>query len=137
MSTAVAVLRRVPGVVRLRRLIGHAQHTLQLRFAQRQNMLCTRFCRSPAQLRVLSGPILEFVGNGCDADLRILLFGCSSGEEPFSIASTLRASRPGLRFRIEAFDIELAPLAQARSARYAADDLSLGGLSPDFKNRTF
>jgi len=143
-SKAKAVVRQIPGAVTLRRFVARAEHAVTLRFARRKNILFTEFRRVPTQLDVLAGPVLEFLrgGNGGRADaaeaLRIVLFGCSIGAEPYSIAATLRDRSPDLRLDIECFDIEPSVVARACAARYAVDEVArMRHVTPEFIERTF
>lgn len=58
--------------------------------------------------------------------LRIWSAGCSSGEEPYSIAMSLSASFPKLRTwdaRILATDLDTSMVGRGRSGRYPANDI--------------
>lgn len=78
----IAALRRIPGVVRVRRMVGYAQHAWALRTSERRNYLFTEFCRLPTQNEVLAGPVIDFLSLLPTDDLRIVVFGCSIGAEP-------------------------------------------------------
>jgi chemotaxis methyl-accepting protein methylase len=134
-----AVLRQVPGAVRLRRMIRRGEHAVTLRLARRRNYTFTQFCRLPTQVLVLAGPVLDFLrAHAEDDEFRVVVFGCSIGAEPYSIASTLRAQRPGLRFRVDCFDVEPSVIARAQSARYSRDEvLDNPHVPADFIARTF
>jgi chemotaxis protein methyltransferase CheR len=72
------------------------------------------------------------------ARVRIWSAGCSSGEEPYSIAMTLRESLPDSHrhdVRILATDLDSDVLARARAGVYAADRLS--GMSPQRRSTFF
>ncbi len=70
--------------------------------------------------------------------IRILSAGCSTGEEPYSIAMTLR-ERYGdavrQMFRVIGGDIDQRALARAREGRYS--EFSFRGVAPDLKARYF
>lgn len=144
MSKAKAVLRRIPGAIAFRRFLGHGEHAMTLRFARRENILFTEFRRVPTQLAVLAGPVLEFLRADVDgrADrtdpLRVVLFGCSIGAEPYSIAAALRERSPALRLDMECFDIEPRVVARASAARYTVDEVTrMRHVTPEFIEQTF
>lgn len=132
-------LRRVPGVVRLWRALGRAQHAAVLRLSRRRNYTFTQFCRLPTQLELLAGPVLDAIGKGGSAaSVRVLLFGSSTGAEAYSLASTFAARRPRLSFRIECFDIAPDMVGRTQRGVYAPDELSRrSGLPVGFVERTF
>lgn len=132
-------LRKVPGAIRLVRTVRNVEHRFTLRFARRRNYLVTKFCRLPTQLDVMASDVVDFLRSpGDDSEIRIIVFGCSIGAEPYSIASVLRRRRPELRFRIECFDIEPTVIARAEAATYFTYELdSLPPLTPDFLASTF
>jgi chemotaxis protein methyltransferase CheR len=83
----------------------------------------TYFFRSPEQLRVFSEVALPRLTQGHFArQIRILSAGCSTGEEPYTLAMTLRelgASAPA-GVSILGVDINPEALAKARRGRYSA-----------------
>ena len=124
--------------MKVRRFIGQGEHALSLRFARRGNMLFTEFERAPTQAAVLAGPVLDALHKRDDDELRILLFGCSTGAEPYSIASALQAARPNLRRDMRCFDIEPGVIERARAGQYGADDVTrMRNVTPAFIERTF
>jgi len=63
---------------------------------------------------------------GWRGDLRLLCAGCSSGEEPYTLniyARQAAASNVGLRWSIDAFDIDRDRLKMARDAIYGVGSL--------------
>lgn len=144
MSRARAALRQIPGAVALLRFLRRGEHAVTLRLARRQNILFTEFRRVPTQLAVLTGPVLDFLRAGNDGRassrgaLRIVLFGCSIGAEPYSIAAALRELSPELRLEMECFDIEPSVVARAQAARYVVDDVTrMRHVTPEFIEKTF
>ncbi|MEK7389353.1 MAG: CheR family methyltransferase [Elusimicrobiota bacterium] len=85
----------------------------------------TRFYRLPAQLEALSGPVLDFLGLGDSPDrvLRLLVFACSNGAEPYTVASELLRAHPGLGFSIQATDLHPSLIAKAREGLYGDGEL--------------
>jgi len=67
--------------------------------------------------------------------LRVLSAGCSSGEEPYTLAMLLRESRPGTAFAIHAIDLDARAIARARAGRYSP--WSLRAVTPEFEQRWF
>ena len=85
----------------------------------------TDFFREPKHFEYLTGKALprmvELAGN---QPLLLWSAGCSSGEEPYTLAMVLSEyaeAHPGFRFRILATDISTQVLAKAERAVYAAD----------------
>lgn len=69
--------------------------------------------------------------------IRIWSAGCSNGQEPYSIAMTLRDAglAPQADVRILATDIDPVVVAHARAGRY--DETMMAGLPEDLRNRFF
>ena len=87
----------------------------------------TSFYRNPPQLKVFQDMVLKDVLDKLKAQrqkkLRIWSAGCSTGEEPYTIAiilhEVLRADLPGWDIRITANDLSEAVLSQARQGVYS------------------
>ena len=84
----------------------------------------THFFRNPPQIRALRTHVLpELLRQARDTKrLRIWSAGCSTGEEPYTLAMLVRELLPanaGWDVRIMATDISTRALAAAREARYA------------------
>jgi chemotaxis protein methyltransferase CheR len=79
----------------------------------------TYFFRNIEQFHVLSDVVLpeRMSARGPMSTLRILSAGCASGEEPYSIAMTAKATMATVEIR--AFDINPAALQKAQHARYS------------------
>jgi chemotaxis methyl-accepting protein methylase len=100
---------------------GVYRHHALLRSSERVSThTYTCFYRAPAQLRALSGPVLEFLGNPQRTGecLEILLFACSSGAEVYTIASWLTQQWPKLSFHIHASDLHNELVEYARAGKY-------------------
>lgn len=71
--------------------------------------------------------------------LNLWSVGCSSGEEPYSLAITVKEalvkSQRDLGFGVHATDLSLRALEKARAARYPAKRLAL--IDPDLRERYF
>ncbi|MFL5582242.1 MAG: CheR family methyltransferase [Gemmatimonadaceae bacterium] len=82
----------------------------------------TYLYREPNQLRAFSGEILPRLAESLAPDrrLRILSAGCSTGEEPYTIAMLVRDSRLFEGWDVEVFgcDISRRCIAQARAGAY-------------------
>ena len=84
----------------------------------------TDFFREPAHFDyLLSVVVPEVVAAG--RPLRLWSAGCSSGEEPYTLAMLLQeALPPGYDARILATDISTRILAKARAGRYGAEQMA-------------
>lgn len=95
----------------------------------------TRFFREDhhfAHLKDHIGRIVKDPSNPNRSRLRIWSAGCSTGQEPYTIALSLLNAHPELKkwdFKILATDIDTNVLEKARTGIYKAGDLS--GLSPE------
>jgi chemotaxis protein methyltransferase CheR len=98
----------------------------------------TRFWREDhhfAHLRTYVGQLMQKrprLGNGGRPRLRIWSAGCSTGQEPYTIALDLLDAYPELRrwdFRILATDIDTNVVAKAAAGLYPASEIN--GLSPE------
>ncbi len=100
----------------------------------------TFFMREENHFQFLRQRVLPELGKTSqDKDIRIWSAGCSSGEEPFTIAMTLHDhlgfSKDLWDTRILATDISTRALDQARKARYPAT--ALDALPSSWTNRYF
>ncbi|MGA0605884.1 CheR family methyltransferase [Phenylobacterium sp. VNQ135] len=112
---------------------------------ERQRMIAalttnvTRFFREPHHfdhLKTQLGPLLEAARRG--GAVRIWSAGCSSGEEPYSIALTILSLAPDaadLDVRILATDIDTNVLAHARAGTYGSS--SMLQIPGDLRGRWF
>lgn len=99
----------------------------------------TYFFREPAHLRLLIDRLLPEVrrGNG-GAPVRILSAGCSTGEEPYSVAMMLReayGSGCGEMFSVVGVDIDAAVVARARQGVFGP--ASFRGVDREIRQRYF
>lgn len=90
----------------------------------------TSFFRDSSPFQRLKGDLMPvFVKNRPSRSLRIWSAACSSGQEPYSIAMTLREMAPqlaGWKFEIVATDLSNDILAQAKSATYSQFEVQRG-----------
>lgn len=115
---------------------GVYRHRALLRSSERLSThTYTSFYRAPAQLRALSGPVLDFLGNPQRGGerLEILLLACSSGAEVYTIASWLMQQLPGLNFHIHASDLHDELVDYARAGKYKPDEV----LHSEYINQPF
>jgi chemotaxis protein methyltransferase CheR len=93
----------------------------------------TYFLRHIEQFRAFADVVVpERLARG---RLHVLSLGCSSGEEPYSLAMLLREQFPAARFTIHAIDLNPRSIARARAGRYSR--WSLRATSPAFEQRWF
>jgi len=100
----------------------------------------TYFYREPEQLRLLVDCLIpRILARKADASpLRILSAGCSTGEEPYSIAMALRekyGESAARLFQLAGGDIDKGVLDKARAASYS--EFSFRSLAPELRERYF
>jgi len=134
-------LKEIPYVQRLAHSArGQAfRHRLALHLEDRRQYTFTQFFRLPSQLDALTGPVLDFLNARSGSDpIRIVVIGCSTGAEPYTLSSVMLDRCPTLPITIEGYDIDASVLAVARDATYAADEVLGNALvSSDFVTKTF
>ncbi len=85
----------------------------------------TDFFREPMHFKYLIEIVLpEFIGRGSDKKFIVWSAGCSTGEEPYTLAMVLSefaAQSPGFSFSILATDISLKVLEKAKLGIYEQD----------------
>lgn len=102
----------------------------------------TYFFREPAHLRLLSEVIAPSLLQSRPAEpVRVLSAGCSTGEEPYSVAIAL-AGKFGWtgheRFRITGIDVDTTALARAREGIYGRNAFrGEGWPCPDWMSKAF
>lgn len=140
-QVATRTLKRVPWI---REFVGGNQwastrHRLVLHLGPRKNEVFTRFLRVPTQYEALTGPVLDFLAPAvADRPLTILDVGCSTGAEPYSIASMLRRRRPEVDFSIAAYDFNPEMIAKAKRGWYHREEIHCAEPPPpDFIAATF
>jgi len=100
----------------------------------------TRFFRNQAHFDALEKfvvpELLKIKKTGMDNTIRIWSAGCSSGEEPYSIAMLLADTLPpNWRFEIVASDISLSSLMVGKKGFYA--DSRVDGIPDHYLNKYF
>ncbi|HSS01964.1 MAG TPA: CheR family methyltransferase [Kofleriaceae bacterium] len=70
-----------------------------------------------------------------DGRLRVLSAGCSSGEEPYTLAMLLHGAYPDRTFEVHAVDLNPESIARARNGRYSP--WSLRAMTPELERRWF
>jgi chemotaxis protein methyltransferase CheR len=101
----------------------------------------TYFFREMNQLRALIHEIFEEIrlerAGQLDLPISVWSAGCSSGEEPYSIAMMAREAglQPGVDIRIYASDISTRMLSKARSGVY--HERSFREMDPHFRDKYF
>jgi chemotaxis protein methyltransferase CheR len=123
----VEVLSRVPilGGPIQRRAWYPYRHQWLLLASSRENHTFTQFVRLPHQLEALAGPVVDFLRpKDSVKPIRVVVFGCSNGAEPYSMASTLMSRRPDISFEIFATDIDPGMIEKAVAARYTREEVA-------------
>jgi len=100
----------------------------------------THFYREGRHFELLAEKVREIVGASRDAatTIRIWSAGCSSGEEPYSIAMTVHdliKHSPRIELKVLATDLSTRMLGRARSGVY--ESIRLGTLPPGFERAYF
>ena len=99
----------------------------------------TRFFRHPASFEVLERHLAERLQLGLERPWELWSVGCSSGEEPYSLAisaaQVLRDSEWPDHFGVTGTDISLNALSKAREAVYGARRLEQ--MAEDLRQRYF
>ncbi|WP_306603456.1 CheR family methyltransferase [Azonexus sp.] len=100
----------------------------------------TYFFREPEQIRLLVDHLAPrfLAAHDGKTPVRILSAGCSSGEEPYSLAMALLdkyGTSVGQLFAFAGGDIDSTVLTKARNARYT--DFSFRGVPEEIKQRYF
>lgn len=100
----------------------------------------TYFFREPEQITLLTEHLIPrlLAQRAPDDPIRILSAGCSSGEEPYSIAIALAekyGTQAATLFQLYGGDIDSHILAKARKGQYS--DFSFRSIPPDLHQRYF
>lgn len=98
----------------------------------------TYFFREAQQIRLLVDRLIPRLREAGRGPVRILSAGCSSGEEPFSLAMALIDSLGAQQARqivIVGADIDTRVLTKAREARFT--EFSFRGVTPELRARHF
>lgn len=86
----------------------------------------TEFFRDPEVYRSMTEKILPEFSNIFPKNLRVWCAGCSTGEEPYSVAIMVKewiANQPDFSFEILATDIDLPSVRAAEKGEYAMEAL--------------
>lgn len=140
-AATTSAVKRIPGVGRMLRTerFRRYRHAMVLTLQRRRNYVFTQFLRVPSQFDALSGPVTDFlIGDRESPSLKVSVWGCSNGAEPYSIASVLLQKRPELELTVQAFDIDEPMLEKARAGSYThAEVFRNAMLGPGFVEATF
>ena len=93
----------------------------------------TSFFREAHHFEVLAAHVRSTAGDV--EPFRVWSAGCSSGEEPYTIAMTLAEAMPDGNFEVVATDIDTQVLAHAQHAIYPLG--AVGSLAPERQKRFF
>ena len=95
---------------------GHLLHTLARMHGARSQAFSTHFLRNRPQLEL----IRRLVQQRTDGDtLRVAVLGCSTGAEAYSVAWTIRSTRPELKLVLHAADISSLAVEVGKSGAYS------------------
>ena len=133
-------LGSIPGASVLRDTViwRRLRHRMSLLVGPRTNSHFTGFLRLPTQFEALVGPVVNELVRRRGGALRICILGCSNGAEAYTVSSLLRRHHPDLAFSIRGYDIDPACVDQARTARYAHDEIFNNKIiTPEFVDYTF
>ena len=112
---------------RMTRAIGHSIHRRVCRVERSGGCAnYTRFFRNLPQLEVLRGLARELPP---ESPLRIVVLGCSTGAELYSVLWMLRTMRPGQEIRAVGIDISASCIEAAAAGRYDLQATEVAGLS--------
>lgn len=122
--------------------LQHLKFKLVVALKPRKNRTYTQFHRFLHQYDVLEHKVLPFLlsqPKEANAEpLKIILFGCSLGAEPYSLISVLQHRFPKLNFQIRAFDIVPEVVARAQSREYDRTEVyNCPFITEEFVTRTF
>jgi chemotaxis protein methyltransferase CheR len=94
----------------------------------------TSFRRAPAQLDALTQAVVPFITRARpEGPVSVLIFACSNGAEPYTIAAALTQALPQLDFHIHASDLHREMVDKARAGRYSRDEVLDGEhVTPEF-----
>lgn len=100
----------------------------------------TYFFREPEQIQLLVNHLLPHVlaNKSSNEPVRILSAGCSSGEEPYSLAIAIREAlgvNLAKRVELDAGDLDQEILKKAAAGLYS--DFSFRGVKPEIRKRYF
>jgi two-component system, chemotaxis family, CheB/CheR fusion protein len=143
------LMRRIDRRIALRRLGSFREYADALRddraecqaLAEDILIHVTSFFRDPAAFEALEQQVLPaiFETKDPDADVRVWVPGCSSGEEVYSIAISLlefmRERHLGVPIKIFGSDLSERAIQSARAGLYSEQDME--GVSPKRRERFF
>ncbi|MEH6641153.1 CheR family methyltransferase [Vreelandella glaciei] len=137
---AVASLQASTGLTGTTQLLGQLRRDPALfdQFVSQLTVNETYFCREPDALNWLVSTYLPERLAAEQPPLSIFSAGCSSGEEPYSVAMMLFerfGERAKALFTLTGGDLDHQVLTKARQAVYGG--MAFRALSPDFKARYF
>jgi len=122
----------------LARLSGGGEDEVRA-LAERLTVGETYFFRNAHDMEAFTGAVLpaRMEARAAERRLRLLSAGCSSGEEPYTLAMLVRGAPvlAGWDVRVHGFDVNPAAVARARAARYSG--WSLRQTSPEPRARFF
>jgi chemotaxis methyl-accepting protein methylase len=113
---------------------GNLIHKAHVKWAGRHQSNGTRFLRNVPLLELLRDLVSQVPAG---VKLRVIVIGCSTGAELYSLLWYLRSARPGLRMSATGADVIDGVVAKARSGVYSPDDEELLWLSDPIRESFF
>lgn len=130
------ITRKVMPKIPMVKTLLNLRYQVALRRKRKQSTY-TRFFRLPGQFECLVGQVLDFIKPN-DREIRIAVYGCSDGAEPYSIVSYLMKERGDVKVKVYGVDIDQNQISKAMDARYPKEMVLANPLiTKDFIEHTF
>ena len=134
--------RRINSLMRVLRIEGYdsfidemkKEQSIFNRFLDHLTINVSEFFRNQAQWDVLRDKIIpELLSK--NSELKIWSAGCSTGQEPYSLAMMMEEHFPRVKYSILASDFDIRVLDKAKTGRYSEREIS--GMESKFLSKYF